>query len=450
MGVGRRAAGWVASLGGLGFIGIAASPIAWHQAVVAGICGGVALVAPPYLARLCLAMGLAAAVSAADVAAQAAAGGLAALVVITGLVSGQQGEPAEREARKILLQVALAAGLLGLILAAKQGIAASALPAAAGGSARAWAMGLAVAGSAAVAAAVPASRSALAEEDPRGLSVHAPPRASLGLRLRAFAGGLGPLALALVLIGFGALGRLARLPQLAAPARLAAAIPLDGVPLVIDGVVEQSKEDPTTLTAALRAAPTHDGAALALGWEAALTAGWRPHRADGVVTEVARALERAGRGGEAIRLLAKHPRVGEVDALRTLFERTQGLPEDWRGGRLGLVIESHTGSLCDSCFVFMHNESREIEFTTLAEPFDAWLVVGCDGAAFEGQPELSFTLDGQTPWVVECPAEAERKTAWLAPGPHRLRIAFENDREGPGGDRNVGVTALTVLPFAGL
>lgn len=450
MGVGRRVAGWVASLSGLGFVGIAASPIAWHQAVVAGMCGGVALVAPSRVARLSVAMGLAAAVSVADNGVQAWASGLAALIVVAGGVRAQSASPEERSSREGLWYIALAALVLGLILAAKQGIAAAALPAAGAGAARAWTLGLAVTGAAAVAASVPSPPAEAAEEDPRGLSVHAPTRASLGPRLRAFFAGLGPLGLALVLIAFGALGRLARLPLVPAPARLAAALPLDAVPLIIDDVVEESKDDPATLGAAIRVAPHHDGAALALGWEAALAAGWRPQRAEGVVVEVARALERDGRGGEAIRLLAKHPRVGEVDALRTLFERTQALAEDWRGGRLGLVLESRTGSLCDQCIVFMHNESREIEFTTLAVAFDAWLVVGCDGAAFEGQPELTLTLDAQAPWVVACPAESARSPVWLAPGPHRLRIAFENDRQGATGDRNVGVTALTVVPFAAL
>lgn len=449
MGVGRRAVGWVASLAGLGFVGIAASPIAWHQAIVAGLCGCVSLVVPAHVARLLLAMGLAAAASGATLGVQAWAGGLAALIVILGNSAEPDEGALERQSRKRLLHVALTAVVLAVVLAAKQGIAATALPAAGAGAARAWTLGLSVAVAAAVAGSVPAPPAEPLTEDPRGLSVHAPPRASLGLRLRAFAAGLGPLALALVLIGFGALGRVARLSQLPAAARLAAAIPLDAVPLVIEAVVEESKQDPATLRAALRAAPDHDGAALALGWHAALESGWRPQRAEGVAVEVARALEREGRGGEALRLLAKHPRVGEVDALRTLFERTQALPDDWRGGRLGLVVESQAGSLCDECIVFMHNESREIEFTTLAAAFDAWLVVGCDGAAYEGQPELILTLDAQPAWVVECPAQSARTQVWLAPGPHRLRIAFENDRQGAGGDRNVGVTALTVLPFEG-
>lgn len=417
---------------------------------MAGVCGAISLGLPTHHARLGVAMGLAAAAAAAGERTQVWASGLAVVIVGLGSLPDPNASPADTQARRALLHVAFAAFVLGVALAVKQGIAARVLPSAAEGSAPVIVIAAAVALSAAVGSALPSPGDASMAEDARGVSVHGPSPRSLVSRFGAFTLGPGPLALALLLIGCGAVGRLARLPQLPAAARLAAAIPLDAVPLVIDRVVEESTDDPSTLRAAIQAAPDHDAAPLALGWPAALEGGWRPQRADGVEVEVARALERAGRGGEAIRLLAKHPRVGEVDALRTLFERTQGLPEDWRGGRLGREIEAHTGSLLDESFVFMHNESREIEFTTLAEAFDAWLVLGCDGAAFEGQPELTLALNAQPPWVVDCPNESARTQIWLQPGPHRLRIAFANDRQGPGGDRNATVTTLMVLPFTGL
>lgn len=370
--------------------------------------------------------------------------GLAIAVGLGGLaIQRLEREPFD-SAQVALAQVAVLAAGLGVALGLKQHIAAGVLPAAANAIAPAGHLGLTVGLAAFVAASLPAAPPVL--EDPRGRSVQGGERPGLGTRLRVLVQGHAPLALALLLVGCAMLGRLHRLSRLPPEARFAAAVPIDAVPWVIDEAIANAAGDPAALRAVLRAAPDADAAALSLGWEVALAEGWKPQRAEGVVVEVARALERASRGGEALRLLARHPRVGEVDALRTLFERTQSLPDDWRGGRLGRVVEGQAGTLLDDPVLFTQNDSVSIEFTMLAEAFDAALVLECSGVAFDGPPTLIATVDAQPPWRVECPAVASERVR-LEPGPHRLRVAYDNDRVGPGGDRNVGVLSVRVGPF---
>lgn len=438
MGVAARLGTAVTAVGSLLFVALGGENIAWHQALIAGSCGIVALASPLRQARLVLAMGLAALL----------VGGpgwslvLAGALCVVGFV-GASASPPDAD-QKALGAVALLAVGLGVALGLKQHIAAGVLPAAADAVAAAGRLGLTVGLAAFVAATLPASPPVA--EDPRGVSVYGGSRSGLRTRFAGLLRGHAPLSLALILVGCAMLGRIGRLSRLPPEARLAAAVPIDAVSWVIDEVIAHASRDPAALRAVLRVAPDADAAALFLGWEAALAEGWKPQRAEGVVVEVARALERSSRGGEALRLLRRHPRVGEVDALLTLFERTQSVPDGWRGGRLGRVLEGQQGALLDAPVLFTQNDSVSIEFTVIAEAFDATFELECSGVAFDGPPTLTVSVDAQPGWVIACPA-VRRAQVWLAPGPHRLRVAYDNDRVGPGGDRNASVLSVRVEPF---
>ncbi len=245
----------------------------------------------------------------------------------------------------------------------------------------------------------------------------------LGARMEA-----GALALA----GLWVVGRVVRALTLDGRARLAAAIPLGLVPAVYDDGVAGA--DPALLTALVHAAPERDAAALALGWERALNEGWRPSRAAGFVVPVARALEARGRGGEAVRLLARHPRDGEIDALQALFERIQGLPVRWRGAALGPSLPGRF----DPGVRFLTDGYVAVEFTAQT-PLSALELAG-EGTSWLGSPTIDVRLDGGAAqlWALDGPSVL-RMDRRIEAGPHRLELRFVNDLAGAGGDRNVSV-----------
>ena len=298
--------------------------------------------------------------------------------------------------------------LLALALAAKQEVAGMVLPDAR--SAGIWAAFVCVAAGAAAVSARPGRASAI-----------------------------GPIVVSMIL--FVRLALVALEPD---PAdRLQAAWRINAVPVVYDGLVEGlclpscDREGEALARALVVAAPDRDEAALRLGWAAALDQGWRPHRADGVVIDVARALEAAGRGGEALRLLARHPREGDVDALRALLERLQGKPVRWKGAPLGPML-AH-GLPVDLSFTT--DGWRAFEFTTPAPV--AALHIDATGTDYEGPPVLAVTLDAMPArtWAVDG-AQTFTLEGPLEPGPHRLGLRYTNDRADPGGDRNVVVTRI--------
>ncbi|MDP2306692.1 MAG: hypothetical protein Q8P18_11775 [Pseudomonadota bacterium] len=242
-------------------------------------------------------------------------------------------------------------------------------------------------------------------------------------------------AAALFLSGAIVLTRLALVWTLDGEARLLAARQIGAVDLVYGGLVADADE-PLTM-ALLRAEPNRDEAALRLGWERAIRLGWRPARADGVVVPVARALDAAGRGGEALRLLAQHPRTGEVDALRAILERTQGVPCRWRGAPIGPLLPGRA----DLGVEFDTNGWVGVEFTAM-EPLAALIVTGT-GVSYAGAPLLEVQLDRLAPvdWVLDGPAELTLGGP-IEPGPHRLGLRFMNDRVDGDGDRNVEVLGI--------
>jgi hypothetical protein len=239
-------------------------------------------------------------------------------------------------------------------------------------------------------------------------------------------------ALGLALASAVVLARLALVWSVDGAARLVAAERLNAVPLVYDALAADA--DLPLAAALVRAAPDRDAAALRFGWARALDLGWRPARAEGVVVPVARSLEARGRGGEALRLLARHPRVGEVDALRALLERLLEVPVRWRGAALGPTLPG--GFPTD--LVFDTNAWAAVEFT--ATQALSGLMIDGEGAAYEGAAVLEVRLDAREPvsWALDGPATLVLAGP-LAPGPHRVGVRFVNDRVDAGGDRNARV-----------
>ena len=376
-------------------VALAASPLPWHQAAVAGSAALLSFGLPASWRRPVLALALAAALGRAPP----------------------------------WLYLALGPAIAALALLARRG----------GEPPLAGARALAAAGGALFVAVLPGPAAAVFEEDARGLSmvrVEAPP---LGARLlRAFSPERA-LALGLLVVAAGSMGRLARLGRFPPAERLAAAAELDAIGLFYEGVLAEAAADPALLTALVKAAPLRDEAALTLGIEPALAAGWRPARAEGAVVATAGALERAGRGGEALRLLARHPRVGEVDGLRALFERTQGLPVHWGGGQVGPLVPPafaiNQTITSDGALV--------VEFT-LTAPHEG-LVIALDGDVWNGPPTVDVAIDPPAgpSSLVEIVAPTRVPLGSLAAGPHRVSVTFINDAAGPGGDRNVRVLEVS-------
>ncbi len=215
-------------------------------------------------------------------------------------------------------------------------------------------------------------------------------------------------------------------------ARLAAAERLDAVGLVYGRLLaratrggapdaaERARRPNDLLRALVRAAPERDAAALALGWRAALDLGWRPAFPEPVLVPVAEELERRGRGGEALRLLARAPREGDVDWLRALFEVTQGEPVRWRGGR-GV---GRGGTLPGAMDVEAEGaSSRAIVFTALAGTTVSL------SAATEGEGRVVARLDAGAPiaWTPG-PEGAVQVLGVVEPGPHRIGLRVEGGR----------------------
>ncbi len=301
-------------------------------------------------------------------------GGVAGALLSVAAVLGPSAEG------RPLRGLAAAVGAAALVLALKQGVAARALPAAWGGVAAA-----AVLGGAAVAGLLAAT------------ALPAP-----ALTRAAALSGLVPLVRALLLFTLPAEGRVG-------PAEALRAVPLVYASVLATG-------DASALEALVRAAPQRDEAALALGWERALDLGWRPQRADGAVVAVARALELRGRGGEGLRVLARAPRVGEVDWTRALFEAVLGAPVRWRGG------PGPGPSLPGRASIdlhFRHDGAHAVEFTAY-EPL--LLSLHGRGVAWDAPARLELRVDAAPPvsWNIEVAPDIS--LGRVERGPHRVDV----------------------------
>lgn len=262
-----------------------------------------------------------------------------------------------------------------------------------------------------------------------------------------------PMLAAALLIGGNTVGVLAIAPLtfaesngathlspavVALEARIKAAAAVDAIPIWHDTLVADAKNVPSMLQYLVGLAPTRDEAAALLPVEDALDAGWRPRKAEGRTVEVAQALWKRGRGGEATRLLKRFPRFGEVDATLALFERREGAPSGWRGGVTGTVLPGQAafgrpGRLWAT-------GSREF-VVTAAAPLSK-LALEFSGQNYEGAPLVDVKLDegnvrrvevGEPLWLDLGPVEA---------GVHYIQISFLNDRFGPTGDRNVVLSRI--------
>ncbi|MBM4366020.1 MAG: hypothetical protein FJ102_07375 [Deltaproteobacteria bacterium] len=269
-------------------------------------------------------------------------------------------------------------------------------------------------------------------------TVLVPPSAALSVAAAWLAephAGRRPLALLLVAAGALVAGQLGW--AWAAPTsteRLVRAERIDAVHLFYGGIL--AEHDPALLGALVKAVPNRDEAALALGWERALSLGWRPQRAEGHAVEVARALEGAGRGGEAYRLLSRHQRTGEVDGFMSLMERVGGATVDWHQGQVGALVP---GTI-ELDRELATNGEAVLEFTASGALGAGVLTL--EGSSFEGPPRVTVHLDARPPLELAVDGAVDLPLGPLEPGPHRLRVRFDDDRVGAGGDRNVRVRRL--------
>ncbi len=213
-------------------------------------------------------------------------------------------------------------------------------------------------------------------------------------------------------------------------ARLHRAALIHAEALVLPSLVGQSRDLDSAL---LLAVPDSDVAAARLGWKSALNLGWRPNKPASDAVDTAAALDARGRGGEALRMLKRYPRLGPIDFWVAVYEREQGLPDGWRGGMDG--VPALNGAL-DLDWGLVHNGERSTVFR-VDRPLRAGLRAHLD--AYQGSPTVAVRLDASTrAWV----PSGTLDLGLLRAGPHTLTIRYNTDREGPDGDRNVWVDAL--------
>ena len=376
-------------------LGAWAHPVAWYSVFAAGIL----LVA----SRTGGAFGNACAACASAAVAPVSSLGWSLGFALSVLVSlrarrGAQLEPATRMA------LALALGA-GLAVGAKQILAANAL------LASDKVAGTAVAAGLGVAAAIAWALSAGGEKSVVGGVV--------------LAGVPTALALGLAATGSG-------------PATLDNAAAVDATALLYPKLLDASRKNEQMLVSLVAISPMRDEAADNLAVADALDAGWYPANAGDRVVEVARALWDRGRGGEAMRLLRRHPRRGEVDGVLALFERLSGERSGWKGGVVGYVLPGIAA--VGAAGAMDRDGSREFLFTATKALNHAAVVIRAD--SFQGAPLATLEVDGRVRQTVSVPAEQSFELGYLDAGAHLLRVTYLNDRFGPDGDRNLVVESL--------
>lgn len=213
--------------------------------------------------------------------------------------------------------------------------------------------------------------------------------------------------------------------------------------------------EPSQALAALSQHPTaHHLAAQALplvGVERLVHSGWRPVATALPPEDLPRTvllLDRAGRGGEALRL-AWRGRGLQPDLAwwATLLAREQGraLPGQDLERVAPAEIRRLNGPL-DVDWSFHHNAVYEV-IVTLPAPISG-LRLDATGEPFEGPPVLEVQVcggaqrvpvpEGRQTLIVPGPAQA---------GPCRIRIGFHEDHQRAGlGDRNARVHAIAPVP----
>ncbi|RME20119.1 MAG: hypothetical protein D6798_21235 [Deltaproteobacteria bacterium] len=173
--------------------------------------------------------------------------------------------------------------------------------------------------------------------------------------------------------------------------------------------------------------------------------GWRPGSAPLDPADrcaLARALERRGRGGEALRLLRRDGNAPEVAWTRVLLARVQGLPQaddDWGTAPPGTP---HLPGAVRLSWSLLANGARQLDFHLDRDVPALYLDVR--GQAHRGPPRLWVTVDaGEPRRITPGPTVSTVAIAGpLAAGPHRLRVVFDNDLADADGDRNAWVDAV--------
>ncbi|MCB9778010.1 MAG: hypothetical protein H6742_05560 [Alphaproteobacteria bacterium] len=220
---------------------------------------------------------------------------------------------------------------------------------------------------------------------------------------------------------------------------------LDGLDRHADALAER----PALGLWALTRDPTAHGVALALlpelGPLPVVGAGWAPEGARDQLDEedrraVAEALERQGRGGEALRLLRGAP-DDQSRWLRLRLARSQGV---------ALVLEplpaapagvSRLPGRIELGWALLSNGGRQLVFHADG-PLRA-LVLHVRGQDWRGPPHVEIRLDGEVVATRAVPSDGTLELPGpLEPGPHELSLSFIDDARGEGGDRNVWVDAI--------
>ena len=178
-----------------------------------------------------------------------------------------------------------------------------------------------------------------------------------------------------------------------------------------------------------------------------LNAGWVPAGADlSVEQRIATAwwLHGHSRGGEGRRLLSAARRDSSVAWTWLLFRRLEGL-EDPEGFDLDTLVVPGSvpelPGLIPLNWTFYANGIQAIE-VHLRSPLVP--VLQTRGESWQGPTRLQVIVDGAPPVMLVVPEGVGQVPLPrpLRAGPHRLSVAFTEDIQGEGGDRNAEVHAL--------
>lgn len=193
----------------------------------------------------------------------------------------------------------------------------------------------------------------------------------------------------------------------------------------------------------VRVDPLWHGHALMLPLEQSLAMGWRPQTAplsDAQRVEVARVLERWGRGGEALRVLAQGSELSHW--WQIYFQRAAQTPASWTGSAVPDAAHVVGHAVVDASFLVNGTQEIPLHFPTPA----AGVVLVASADWFEGAPEMVVWLDGVRTTLSPSP-QPERHSVMqpLDAGPHRLTVEFSDDRWSADGDRNVYLHEVTAI-----
>ena len=208
--------------------------------------------------------------------------------------------------------------------------------------------------------------------------------------------------------------------------------------------------DPALAATALRARPRWHAVGLRLldhGSAAeALAAGWDPlgaHLWEADRVALALALDEAGNGGAAVRLLrqGQGPTLGWWEGL---LLRHQGRALVWDpSGEVPAGIPIAPGVVSEPLLMASNGVARR-PFHASA-PLTA-MTLRVRGQAYQGPPEIRFSIDGTE--LLTAPIQEGTATldiaVQLAEGPHELELRFENDLSGPLGDRNAWLDEISI------